>query len=386
MGLLVVEKLDPVLDTAQEDITRGQRLRGVRLHQAAVDQPLQAAQRAACADLGELPAADDQHQLDDEFDLADAAARQLDVVGAVGAACGAGLGLLADLVVQLAQALENAVVEVAAVDEGRDQRTQRQRASAFDRAARSDDAALEPGKPFPLAALHLQVLFQHRQADHRRPRVAVRPQGQVDAEDETVLGGVADQRIQPLDDVAEVFVERHRARTGAVARGQPVFFVDVDQVDVGRDVQLARAELAHADDPQLDTLALFVQWRAMPLVGFRFGLRQRQFERRLGQRRHAGGDVVERRAGFGVQHRQPLDDQVARDPQRGGQFAAAFAQLQHQLADLRRIRQAGRQPGQLLGVAAAYALNEAAVRRADRTDGRGRCAHALETLGDHRIA
>ena len=96
-------------------------------HQAAGGQLVERLQRRAGADLGELAAAHDQQQLDDELDLADAAARELDVVGALGPAGGAPLRLVAHLDVQLAQALEDAVVEVAAIDEGGDQGLQRLR-------------------------------------------------------------------------------------------------------------------------------------------------------------------------------------------------------------------------------------------------------------------
>ena len=67
---------------------------------------------------GNWPPRTTSMQLHDELDLADAAARQLHVVGALGPAGGAALRLVADLAVQLAQALEDAVVEVAPVDEG----------------------------------------------------------------------------------------------------------------------------------------------------------------------------------------------------------------------------------------------------------------------------
>ena len=96
-----------------------------RLHQAAGGELVERLQRRARADLGELAAAHDQQQLDDELDLADAAARELDVVGALRPAGGAALRFVAHLGVQLAQALEHAVVEIAAVDEGGDERAQR---------------------------------------------------------------------------------------------------------------------------------------------------------------------------------------------------------------------------------------------------------------------
>ena len=195
-------------------VALGQPFGGGRLHQAARAQPLQAAQRRARADLRVLAAAHHQHQLHDELDLADAAARQLDVVGALRPAGGAALRLVADLAVQLAQAFEHAVVQVAAVDERRDQLAQRQRTAAGDAGARRDDAALQPGKALPFAALHLQVVLQHRQAAHRRAGVAVGPQRQVDAEDEAVLGGVADQRVQLLRHQREELVRADALRSG----------------------------------------------------------------------------------------------------------------------------------------------------------------------------
>ena len=133
VGLLVVEVLDPVLDPAQQRVGRGQPLGAGALHQAAGGQLVERLQGRAGADLGELAAAHHQQQLDDELDLADAAARQLDVVGALRPAGGAALRLVAHLGVQLAQALEHAVVEVAAIDEGGDQRAQRQRPAALAR-------------------------------------------------------------------------------------------------------------------------------------------------------------------------------------------------------------------------------------------------------------
>ena len=220
--LLVVEVLDAVLDAAQQRVGVAQARAGAALHQAAGDELVERLQRRARADLGEVAAANDEQQLDDELDLADPAARQLDVVGALGPAGGAPLRLVAHLDVELAQALEDAVVEIAAIDEGGDERLQRQRATALDARARRDDPALQPGEALPLAAVRLQVVLEHRQARHRRARVAVRAQREVDAEDEAVLGDVADQRIEAARDLREVLVraDRCRARGRAPGRSQ----------------------------------------------------------------------------------------------------------------------------------------------------------------------
>jgi hypothetical protein len=73
--LLVVEVLDAVLDPAQEVVARGQCWAVSGFISPRSARRCSARQRRARADLGELPAAHHQHQLHDEFDLADAAAR-----------------------------------------------------------------------------------------------------------------------------------------------------------------------------------------------------------------------------------------------------------------------------------------------------------------------
>jgi hypothetical protein len=238
--LLVIEVLDAVLDAAQEDVGLGQPVGGGRGQQAACGQAGQGAQRGAGADLGELATADHLQQLHGEFDFADATARELDVVGAVRAAGGALVGFVADLAVQLAQAFKHAVIQVAAVNKGHHQIPQGQGAgvvlAARLAAAGRHDAALEPGKALPFAALHQEVLFQHPQADHGRAGVAVGAQGQVDAENEAVFGGVANQRGQAARHQAEVLVGADLATGDAIgagdAGGLTLVFVDVDEVDV----------------------------------------------------------------------------------------------------------------------------------------------------------
>jgi hypothetical protein len=81
-------------------------------------QPLQAAQRAARAQLGELAAAHHLQKLHDELDFADAATRQLDVVGAFRPTGAASHRMLADLAVQHAQRIKHPVVQVAPKHKG----------------------------------------------------------------------------------------------------------------------------------------------------------------------------------------------------------------------------------------------------------------------------
>ena len=127
VGLLVVQVLDAVFDPAQEHVGAGQRVGGVAGHQAGARQALERFQRGARAQFGKLAAAHHLQQLHREFDLADAAARQLDVVGPLGPAGAALAGVVANLLVQRAQRLEHAVVQVAAKHEGQHHTAQGQR-------------------------------------------------------------------------------------------------------------------------------------------------------------------------------------------------------------------------------------------------------------------
>ena len=84
-----------------------------------------------------------------------------------------------------------------------------------------------------------QIGFQGVEAAHQRARIAERPQPHVDAEGETVLGVLREQPDQLLAGPLVALVLAHRAR------------VEKHQVDIGRDVELAAAELAQADDHQV---------------------------------------------------------------------------------------------------------------------------------------
>ena len=99
-GLLVVQVLNAVLHLAQEDVGAGHGVGRFLRHQPGLGQALQGLQRGAAAQLRELAAAHHLQQLHGEFNLADAAARELHVVGALGVACAALGGVVADLAVQ----------------------------------------------------------------------------------------------------------------------------------------------------------------------------------------------------------------------------------------------------------------------------------------------
>ena len=127
------------------------------------------------------PAAHQLEELDRELALADAARAHLDVVRAAAA-----LGLGLDAPVQVAQRLEEAVVEVAPVDEGLHERVDRLAGAVH-------HAALEPRVALPRAGLADEVVLQRREGAHERPGVAEGAKPHVDAEDEAVGGHVGQQ-------------------------------------------------------------------------------------------------------------------------------------------------------------------------------------------------
>jgi hypothetical protein len=95
----------------------------------------------------------------------------------------------------------------------------------------------------------------------------------------------------------------------------------------------------------------------------------RQIEGGLGQLRHRERDVLHRRALLDVEDREALQHELARDAQRAGERPPCALQAPDQRRDVVAARQARRQQRQLLRIAAADALDEAAVIGARRWRG-----------------
>jgi hypothetical protein len=308
-----------------------------------------------------------------ELDFADAAAGELDVVRALGVP-GRALGrVLADLPVQRAQRLEHVVVQIAAEHEGQHHPAQGGRAAAGNGAARRHHAAFEPGKALPFPPLHQKVFLQRPQRDGRRAGVAVGPQRQVHAKDLAMLGRLADERVNPLDRFGKVFVVADAMAPDRVAGGFAVVVIDVDQVDVAGDVELASAEFAHANDPEFGAAqhgplrrghgGVGVLGRAVQVVELAQRLGQGFVQRQLGQCRHRASHQMERGLALGVEHGQPLQHQMAQHPQGAAQVEPARAQRLQGLAQRSGIGRARRQGGQLGGVAPSHALDESGMGR-----------------------
>jgi hypothetical protein len=283
VDLPVREHLQPVLDPAQRVVVVVQRLgqRGVEV--SGRDRGVERGVERGGPQRGLAAATRQLRELDDELDLADAARAELDVVLEL-----APRDLGVDHRLHRAQAVDRVEVEVAPVDEG-PQRFEQPRAG--DAVAR-DRSRLDPRVALPVATLALVVLLHRREAERDAAGAAEGPQAQVDAVAEAVGGDVAEQLREALAEPGEpvLVVERPRA----VAR--PGLREGEDQVDVGREVELAAAELAHPDhdQPLRRTVGRARRAEARDEAGFE--VRERALDAalgELGQRPQRGRHVVE---------------------------------------------------------------------------------------------
>jgi hypothetical protein len=303
MGLRVVEILEAVLQPPQEDVGGGELHDRLLAELAPRAERLERLERRPRAQGRVAPAADQLEALRDEFDLADPARTELDVAGQV-AAC----DLLPDLRVELAHRVDRAVVEVLTVHERmRDLGELR----AHARIAPRDDARLDPGVALPFAALRDEVLLERLEAGSERPGIAPRAQPHVDAEDLAVRRRVGQRADHALPEPDEEFVVRESARCRAFVR------VDEHQVDVGRHVELAPAELAHADDQQL--LRAGRAGRRAVLGFHAHAVRvERRVEGHLGEVGHRAGDLRERREAGEVARGDPQHHACSEFAERAG--------------------------------------------------------------------
>ena len=109
----------------------------------------------------------------------------------------------------------------------------------------------------------MQVFFQRPQGHGRRSRVAIGAQRQINPEHKTVLGGVANQAVDGAHGAAKVLLVGQAAPPVCIGSGLAVLVVHINQIDVTRHIELARAKLAHANDPQLRRLPVRADGRPM---------------------------------------------------------------------------------------------------------------------------
>ena len=248
--LLVRHHLDRVLDAAQEPVLRGHGVTGVGGDPAARGKFAKHRHRGAPAQFGKPPAGDQLLGLHEELDLADAAATEFHVVT-----------LHRDLAVPLVRvdlALDRMhvgdcrIVQIFAPDIG----LQLPQEGLARRDVAGKRPRLDHGGALPVLATAFVVVERRLDRDGERGRAGIGPQAQVGAEDIAVLRAVLENAQQPARQAHEQVGGLHR-----VDDGRRFGIEEHDQIDVGRKVELARAELAHAKDHPAGTDAGVVRIR-----------------------------------------------------------------------------------------------------------------------------
>ena len=249
--------------------------------------------------------------LGEELDLADAAAAQLDIVTGDGDLAMA-LDRL-DLALDGMDVLDGGEIEILAPDEGAQMA---QELSPRLRIA-GDGARLDHGGALPILphALVIGLGREHRHGERRRARVGTQPE--IGAEDIAVLRMV-------LQEAHEIAHDAHEA----VLQGAPAAVVHLgavvehDEVDVAGVVELAGAELSHAENDQARALARAIQ-RGQDQIARLGGAAQQMID---GGDERRPGEIAE---GAGHLLQFPLPRDIGQRDQQGG-APAGLTQAAHQ--------------------------------------------------------
>ena len=245
-----------------------------------------------------------------------------------------------DLALEVTQRIDAGKIHVAAIDEGL-QLLEQLRAQLQ---ITGYGARLDQRIALPFAPVHLVVVLHRRKGHRRRAGLAEGPQPPVHPVDEALGGAGGEDAGEVLGDTREIAVGVQRF--GAV--GFTALAVAEDQVYVGGKIQLAAAQLAHADDHRLDQITGTVARQSVLRLALLLAPDQRGLTAGLGQ-------LAQVRQAF-VQRREP--GQIAqRDAQHF--LIAAAAQGFHQARLVGRRLQMLLQPG--LQLADPVAVRHAAL-------------------------
>ena len=258
LGLAIGNRLNRVLGVAQKFIAFAQFTDHSGRQIALPLQNAQHFEQRALLQAQVSPPVNQLEGLSNEFDLANPARPQLDVVGHAFAP-----HFLLNQLLHGAQRFNRRKIEIAPVHE-RAQQIEQLRAHDL---IACHHAGLDHRVTLPVAALVLVILLQRIEAQHQRPGRAIRTQTHVDAEYKTVDGHGVQRFNQALAQPNEELLIVQRA-LGA-DRFAP-FGVGEDQVDVRRQVQLHRPELAHAQNHHRLGLAAALPDRCAELLAMTF--------------------------------------------------------------------------------------------------------------------
>ena len=280
VGLLILHHLQPVLQHAQGAVVARQLVGGLLSHPAFPGQRGQRPLRGGHTQRRMAPAQDQLLGLGEEFDLANTAAPQLDIVpGHLDVAM---TGVSVDLPLDGMDVLDGGEVQIAPPDKGRDG-LQELRAG---RRIAGAGARLDHGGAFPVLA-HALIVIERRiggDGDLGRPRIGAKPE--VDAKDIAVGRDFGQQPHQPAHDI-----DGRPAHVTALGKRESPGVIKDDQVYVAGIVQLMGTEFAHRQHGQPAVL-----FRHLVPAGHGGRLPQHEAQRRahtgIGEAGQLGGDLV----------------------------------------------------------------------------------------------
>ena len=155
-------------------------------------------------------------------------------------------GVSADLSMQAAHFLDRGVIVIAAVNKRAGQRVQ----AGNGVCGTGDGARLQPGITFPGPCLGDEIIFQRRKARYQWATCSEWSQAHVDTKNESIAIDLIECADHTFANFGMKFVPR------ALSIRVAVLGMDEYQVDVGRDIELAPTQLAHADNHQLRGLGI----------------------------------------------------------------------------------------------------------------------------------
>ena len=265
-------------------------------------QPGDGVERVAGADFGQRAAVEQLQELNDEFDVADAAVAGFDVAQVAAFA----LGALLDAALERLDAGDVGEAEVAAIDP----RLEPVEQLAAQVEVAGDRPGFDERLPLPGAALHVVVGERAVEAQAERAARAFGPQPQVDAVGDAQVGRLGEQADEFFAEPLEELLVADRA----AGVGLAVLLVEEDEVDVAGVVQLDAAELAEAEDDEAAALAVAAERLAVVLFQVSPGVVEGRFDDGVGQVGDLPGDGCDRLA---------ADDVAIGDAQRFAALEAA---------------------------------------------------------------
>ena len=243
LGLQPGLELEHVLGVAQPPVRAAEGAVLVVGDQAGEQQRVEGRPRAAPLQLWALAGVDQLQRLHEELDLADPALAVLEVEP-LGGARRARPPRPHQLALDPAVEVPHLVDHRRGHQPREHERPQHREHLGPERGVPGARARLDPRLALPRATERLVVALhlRHRVGDRAARTLGAQPQ--IDAEHAIVLGHIGQRAGDLGGELGEVLVERELAGLALIGR------VDVDHVDVRREVELVAAELAHADHRQ----------------------------------------------------------------------------------------------------------------------------------------